>query len=254
MSGSAVLAPCHDRSQWDPGEGSPFGSVAWLVPWSDHYESFTRIFHPVYAGMEESSWRAMADLAGVAWEREIQFEQLGGDSCWSSVGDLGSARLAVLSAVLIEHVGDQPCTFGLWEGDAWISTTGLPGDPNGPYYIVDSESWRQSGTLTTMLRQYRLFKGLLSNLPRIGVRQQGMFVARQPTAMWNRGREVCLITDPDYDSSILAGPERLQSQVLNVGHSLESLAIPASGTLLWNPTAGGQILTGKDNPLGPSRG
>jgi hypothetical protein len=71
--------------------GHPFGSAGWLIPYSENYDRFTRVFHSRTGGGTGISWQGLARERGVPWHPEIQFSDLAGagENAW-----LGDARSA----------------------------------------------------------------------------------------------------------------------------------------------------------------
>jgi hypothetical protein len=107
--------------------GLPLGSVAWLVPDSGGFDTFTRLFHPLSDGPGgDTRWRDLARSRGLAWHPEIQFGSL------ASADDPHQARLANLGQEQIERVlrhvveaagKDVPYIAARCDIDLWASPT-----------------------------------------------------------------------------------------------------------------------------------
>jgi hypothetical protein len=220
---------------WWSAEGLPFGSVAWLIPNSDIYPAFTRIFHPVprRSGLGEGSWRGLSVEAGLVWHSQVQFAHLSKSEEYNDpwLGNLGYHRLHRLTQIL-RRAEDARCVVALWEGDSWISSR-VREDVDSEHVGIDAGAWDQAARLACPNRRtFRLFESSLPDVSNFGVRQ-AMFTQKQPTILWAADHSFTLATDPDYDSTILASDRDIQAEVLR-DNDLEALGIDAGGSLLAN--------------------
>jgi hypothetical protein len=231
------VEPLSENSVWEAA-GLPFGSVSWLVPGSGGYQAFTRLFHPISGGPGASPrWRDLAEAGGLVWHPEIQFASLvsARGSHQARFANLGQERLAHVLRHVVGVAGeDVLCVAALCDIDGWAST--VPGSPRADgTFGVSREALGRAGRLTgpaPLRRSYQCFEISASEVSGFGVNDSGvMFVQTQPTLVIATDGSFCLATDPDYDSTILAGSEALQNRVLRDA-SVESIAIDRTGSLL----------------------
>lgn len=208
----------------------PPGSVGWLVPRYDEFESFTRIFHPITdLEGERTRWARLAQNSGTPWRSDTQFSELrsavGTDS--TSVDGMGSTCLSELAA-LVGLPGAQ-CSYGLWDGSSWVSHDDIEDDGG---VGINEQSWLSAPFISGRLgRRYRMFSGRVGDLPNFGTSER-FFVRRQPTMMWCNDGPMCLMSDPDYDSSIFASRELLQRTLIHNATELEIAQVFARTSLL----------------------
>ncbi len=254
-----ILRPLSEEKLWSPVDGSAFGSVEWLVPWSERFENFVRIFHPPRGiSGEFVTWGELAKTAGIQFNAETQFSAIAQShlSARAPLGDMGHDALKALTDLIMRD-GDQPCVFAIWEGESWrpnqtgstATVTRLAArqrvektvsdlhidnlETEWDAVVVEPETWNLAYELKAPRahRVYRLFGGWLSDLDELHVMHNGNYAPHQPTLAWAEDFSVCLATDPDYDSTILAGSVALCHRVLNAP-GIEALSIARHGSLL----------------------
>jgi hypothetical protein len=227
------LDPEGEDLLWHPLDRK-FGTVGWLVPWSECFATFTRLFHPVKAQSsgETVRWETLAARTGRVWHPEVQFAALAAeDYSAADPANLGPERLAALVRALGLST-DTDCIAALWEGNRWVAAQADAAKFHGAVG-VNRAAWDSAGELHgPNHRVYKLFKCALADLPHFGAAGTAVFFNRQPTIVWARDRSFALATDPDYDSSILAGDEQIQDAVLIASDVIECLAVSPETSLL----------------------
>jgi hypothetical protein len=235
------LSPSSDSTTWDAPD-LPLGSVAWLVPNSGEFATFTRLFHPVSGGANEDAdtdtqWRDLAATHGREWHPEIQFASLASpnDPHQARLANLGQARIERVLRHVVEAAGeDVTCIAALCDIDTWASPLPNSQRDDGTFG-VSRDALTQAGRLTgppPLRRTYHRFEIRASAVSRFGVNVAGaMFIQTQPTLLIATDGSFCLATDPDYDSTILAGSHALQNRILR-DQTVESLAIAPTASLL----------------------
>ena len=233
------IQPLSGDFTWE-AVGLPFGSVSWLVPDSGGFDTFTRLFHPISGGPgDRLRWRDLAFSRGLEWHPEIQFASLASasDPHQARFADLGRERIERVLRHAIKVAGeDVTCVAALCDIDGWASPVSGSSREDGTLG-VSHDALDRAGRLigpAPVRRGYRRFEIRASDVSRFGVDGSGvMFVQTQPTLVIASNGSFCLATDPDYDSTILAGGQALQDRVLR-DQSVESIAIDRTASLLYD--------------------
>jgi hypothetical protein len=213
----------------------PPGSVAWLVPWA--YPGYTRIFHPVPRRERSGavSWHHVAKQTGRVSHAGMQFDRVveGASQEYVSpmLADMGSKSLGTLIGHL-SGLGPNECVVALWEGDEWTSVNWPDRDPQDSR-LVDATSWAGAGLFQRPLgRRYRLFRAEVSAIPRFGRWvDESFFVPKQPSLFWAADKSWCVATDVDYDSTVVAAAESVQSALIG-DPELEALVVSGEQSLV----------------------
>ena len=228
------MSPLNAAMRWDPPPGSALGSVGWLTPWSDRFESFVRVLHPVTDYPREAlRWADIAHEDGIALHGDSQLTDISPahPDAWAPLGDMGPATLnRVLDALTVTTAAEY--VLGLWDGDQWVARGVTDSSANGA--LVTMSDWESAAVLTAPIRTYRLFSSPTATPIRTGPgRSPGLM--RQPTVMWSADYTFCLATDPDYDSTIVAASTATCPRLLGT-LGIEAFPVDRSTSLLAAPT------------------
>ncbi|MWV49335.1 hypothetical protein GRS96_08600 [Rathayibacter sp. VKM Ac-2803] len=189
-----------DAAQW-VSRGSTSGglTVRQLVPAT--YPAFARVLHSV----APETWSSLAARAGVPMSPTVQWEHidlsLEGEPSGLAprVGFLLLDDARRLSAVLKEQTTTpHSCWFGLWEG--W----------------ADSVPPREAARFTWSLRGLALFHGAVEDVV-------GFAGERTPAVWWPEDRSWFVVTEVDYDSTVVGGTQECIDAV--IGSGLEALPL-----------------------------
>jgi len=212
------------------------GSVGSVAPRG--FEAYARVLHPVSDGDRSNvrwaevcastgrrphalmQWHAIAGVVETRTEtrtgtRTTRTMLWPGDAPW--VGNLDGDTLVPLCQVLAQHARqDEECFFALWEGYGWVhgspaiavlgSTDLIP--PAFPPEVIDGPRLQHPG------RDYILFSGPLMAALEMGDRTVDWFSPQSPNLFWPASRAWCVVTEIDFDSTIVAGSSELIAAVL----------------------------------------
>ncbi len=207
-----------ESGQWNSTDCLP-GSVGWLVPRFDLFERFTRIFHPVVDLQgERTRWASLTQRAHTPWRSDIQLSELSLVEGNASPLPNGMGSTCLQELVALTGLLGAECSYGLWDGASWVSHDNID-DSNA--VGINEQSWLTAPMISGRLdRQYRFFSGRINDLPNFGTYGR-FFIERQPTVMWCQTGPICLMSDPDYDSSILASSDHIHKTLIRKAAELE---------------------------------
>lgn len=190
-------------AEWVAAAITVFGSrVGQLMPAG--FEAVARVLHP--AGDDASvSWADVAGSTGrfvhpaAQWDR-ISAGAPGAPVQEPTVGTLPEPTAAALADALARHTAaPDDCLFGLWEGFGGADYQGAP--------------W-----FGTPARGWRLFTGPLAAapVPVLSPRRQLDFAYRElPGLWWPADRAWFVLTEVDFDSTLVAGTRALVDDLLS---------------------------------------
>lgn len=231
-----------------PRLGGETGLVWSCIP--SGFAAYARIFHPAYDDGTEVTWGQVAAARGRPSHPLMQFSQIsglpqtGGSSFPESgvfagsrpmTGMLVPGKLATLGRLLSAHTATGlECFYALWEGYAWIAAGHaepefeMREDRLTPEQEAAQQAWEQrvkrpafdsrvlaGPRLELSGRGYLLFGGVLQELRRPPWRGFHPFAGEQsPNLIWPSDQSWCVVTDIDFDSTLLGGSEALIDAVI----------------------------------------
>lgn len=241
MADEARLTPVADVSvgSWIAPRLGPFGAqVGSVCPGG--FDAYARLLHPVTAGdgRPPTTWAAVCDATGREAHALMQWNAIAGagkvrpgngqyeTSRWAGgkpeQGNLDSLALERVCEVLAEHTSrDTSCFFALWEGWGWIhgspavAVVTWPGEQARPVPPAFPDEVIRGPRLRHPARNYLLFAGPLIAARQIGWQSSwNAFFPQSPNLFWPEDRSWCVATEIDFDSTIVAGDERLVASLL----------------------------------------
>jgi len=226
--------------------GEP-GTVGAVVP--GRYAAYARILHPVESmSGERSSWEAVAERTGGTVHPQVQWHALVGvrdpDDLAESLGRFGQPRRGELPVDLflevtevIAAVSDPKwCYFAFWTGWAWATgLLPLTRRPVGETALKGARTEKSSNEgihgdlalplLTVGTNDFRVLRGTLGSAKCIeGPQSPKAIGPHAPNILWPDDRSWCLVTDIDFDSTLVGGSKTL-IQALASWHRLTVLGV-----------------------------
>jgi hypothetical protein len=229
---------------------STLGVVGSLIPVG--YESYVRIFHPVEDPNGNAvSWSQIADEARLPFSSTLQWDALATKASKSRItsvsSDLWEPERGSLDSSVFDSIGTvlraftprpSRCFYGLWNGRTEArSEARAEGAANSPPVGIRSlkatpdiqgpvfEPWASSG------RQYLLLEGSM-----VCARTLKTFMGMDqlswmsPQFMWPQDQTWCLVTDIDFDSTLVGGSAAVAEALTSVP-VVEALPISVNASL-----------------------
>lgn len=229
-------------ARWiEPELQAGLGTVGSIVP--ARYPAYARIFHPAYspAGVP-MRWGSVARTTGRRMHSLAQWHALIGasdpddlsDSNWSGGhpdrGALPQQVWKALSRILARemHPSDE-CLCALWTGwgalSVWLAQLAA-GSPEA------AEEWGLPWLSLPPFagRDYLLLSSKLRNVER--VKEIGP-VERLPSIIWPERRSWFLVTDIDFDSTLVGGDEVLIREIV-CGNEIEAWQVNSEDSLAFD--------------------
>lgn len=217
-----------------------FGAVTLQVP--SGFEAYARICHPAADHDEHPvTWPQVASATGRTAHALMQWHALVGSPDWLNFtgslwpgavperGNLAPEVLKQLCALLGAHTSDAAhCFFGLWIGWGWVHGGGIrmtfrcaegsdgstvePAERIPPAFSANELSRPR---LELPGREYLLFSGPLSAATQIGDSHGVLgFDPKSPNLMWPSDRAWFLVSEIDFDSTLVGGTRDLIESIL----------------------------------------
>jgi hypothetical protein len=188
-----------------------------LVPGG--YDRYVRLFHPVYAGGEQLTWRRIASSAGTRFHPRVSFSQLLGDreeELISQVfpGAIQQRQLSRLVRALRRWTTAGPCWFGYAEATGADLADFLP-------LVTEEASWssaeQEAATFRVWDEDFLLLTGPLDAVvprPRPDLGLEPGYPILSPQLWWPADRGWFIVTMLDLEFTLIGAPAGLAADLL----------------------------------------